>query len=441
MVNVSLGNLIEPPVPDSAAGRAALKALIQERNILAALQALHREMGDVFRIPLPGFSPTVLVGPEANHFVAVTAREDLRWRPEGDPVSQVLRQGLLVTDGDLHDRLRKTMNKPLHKQLLGGYVDSMWQHTDEVSSGWATGQPVDMLVEMRKIALLVLMDTLYAVDFRPQIERLWDAILRTLAFISPGMWVIWPGIPRPGYRRAIDKLNAYLYQIIAERRAAKVSGSDLLGELIEAGLDDDLIRDQLITILIAGHDTSTALLAWSLYLLGAHPEDLARAQDEVDLHLGIETPTLDTVNRLEFLERVNKEALRLYPPIHIGNRMAAQDLAFQDYHIPAGTRLVYSIYLTHRHPDYWDEPERFDPDRFLSERVQALPHYAYVPFGGGPRNCIGMAFAQVEAKVILARLLQNYKFKLASDAVHPHMGATLEPRPGVKMTVQPRHEA
>ncbi|MEJ2710156.1 MAG: cytochrome P450 [Anaerolineales bacterium] len=298
-----------------------------------------------------------------------------------------------------------------------------------------------MLVEMRKIALLVLMDTLYAVDFRPQIERLWDAILRTLAFISPGMWVVWPGIPRPGYRWAIDKLNAYLYQIIAERRAAKVSGSDLLGELIEAGLDDDLIRDQLITILIAGHDTSTALLAWSLYLLGAHPEDLARAQDEVDLHLGKETPTLEAVNRLEFLERVNKEALRLYPPIHIGNRMAAQDLAFKDYHIPAGTRVVYSIYLTHRHPDYWDEPERFDPDRFLSERVQTLPHYAYVPFGGGPRNCIGMAFAQVEAKVILARLLQNYKFKLTSDVVHPHMGATLEPRPGVKMTVQPRQEA
>ncbi|MEJ2710157.1 MAG: cytochrome P450 [Anaerolineales bacterium] len=117
MVNISLGNLIQPPVPDSAAGRAALKALLQERNILAALQALHREMGDIFRIPLPGFSPIVLVGPEANHFVAVTAREDLRWRPEGDPVTQVLRQGLLVTDGDLHDRLRRTMNKPLHKQL------------------------------------------------------------------------------------------------------------------------------------------------------------------------------------------------------------------------------------------------------------------------------------------------------------------------------------
>jgi len=440
MVNISLGNLVQPPVPDSAAGRAALKALIQERNILAALQALHREMGDVFRIPLPGFNPVVLVGPEANHFVAVEARGDLRWRTEGDPVTQLLRRGLLVTDGDLHDQLRRNMNPPLHRQRLDGYLQSMWVRTDQVSAGWPEERPVDMLVEMRKIALLVLMDTLFAVDFKPQIERLWDAILRTLAFISPGMWVIWPGIPRLGYQRAIDKLNAYLYQIIAERRKTKASGRDLLGELIEAGMSDDLIRDQLITILIAGHDTSTALLAWSLYLLGAHGEDLKRAQEEVDTYLGNETPSLDTVNRLEFLERVNKEALRLYPPIHIGNRMAAQDLAFKDYHIPAGTRVVYSIYLSHRHPKYWDEPERFNPDRFLSERVQSLPHYAYVPFGGGPRNCIGMAFAQVEAKVILARLLQNYAFKLASNAVHPHMGATLEPRPGVPMYVKPRQK-
>jgi cytochrome P450 len=438
MVNISLGNLVQPPVPNSAAGRAALKALIQERNILAALQALHREMGDVFRIPLPGFNPVVLVGPEANHFVAVEGRGDLRWRTEGDPVTKLLRRGLLVTDGDLHDRLRRTMNPSLHKQRLDGYLQSMWVRTDEVSAGWKAAQPVDMLVEMRKIALLVLMDTLFAVDFRPQIERLWEAILRTLAFISPGMWVIWPGIPRLGYQRAIDKLNAYLYQIIAKRRAAKGSGRDLLGELIEAGMSDDLIRDQLITILIAGHDTSTALLAWSLYLLGSHPEDLMRAQAEVDAQLGNERPSMEAISRMEFLERVNKEALRLYPPIHIGNRMAAQDLTFQDYRIPAGTRVVYSIYLTHRHPQYWDEPESFHPDRFLSERVQSLPHYAYVPFGGGPRNCIGMAFAQVEAKVILARLLQKYNFKLASKAVHPHMGATLEPRPGVPMYVRAR---
>lgn len=429
-----------PPVPGSIAGRSALKALLKQRNILAALEALHLEMGDVFRIPLPGFNPIVLVGPEANRFVTVTGRSDLRWRPEGDPVANLLRQGLLVTDGEFHDTLRRTMTPPLHKHMLDSYVDSMWRRTDQVSSAWSSSRPVDMLVEMRKVALLILIDALFKVDFSPDMQRLWNSILKTLAYISPGMWVIWPGIPRPGYRQALQAMDGYLYQIIAARREAGGQEGDLLSLLIRTpGMSDGLIRDQLLTMLIAGHDTSTALLAWSLYLLGKHPGELERVRAEVDQIDGRQPPNLETVNRLERMDQVIKETLRLYPPIHIGNRRAAIDLEFKGYQILAGTRVVYSIYLSHRQEKYWPDPQRFDPDRFSPEQSQARPHYAYVPFGGGPRNCIGLAFAQVEVKIVLARILQNFDLELLDTVVHPHMGATLEPRPGVRMLARRRH--
>jgi cytochrome P450 len=436
---VANASLYAPPVPDSQAGRKALSALLQGGGILAALEALHAAMGDVFRIPLPGFNPLFLVGPEANHFVTVSGREGLRWRPEGDPVTRLLRDGLLVTDGDFHDELRRSMAPALHKQMLSQYIELMWRRTDQVSAGWDSRKPVDMLVAMRQAALLILMDALFAVDFSHEMGRLWPSILKTLQYISPGLWVLWPGLPRPGYRRARQKMDNYLYRIIQERRAHPTLGGDLLSRLVQTpGMSDDLIRDQLLTMLIAGHDTSTALLAWSLYLLGRHPEALQRAQDEVDMVLDRQPPDLESVNRLEYLDRVIKEVLRLYPPIHIGNRRAAKELEFQGYRIPAGQRVVYSIYLTHRMPEFWPDPRRFDPQRFTAEQSSLRPHYAYLPFGGGPRNCIGFAFAQVEVKIVLARLLQKYCFELAPGKVHAHMGATLEPRPGVMMFAKPR---
>ena len=432
----------EPPVPGPEAGRHALRALFEQRSVLASLEALHHSIGDVFQIPLPGFNPVVLVGPEANRFVSVTAREDLRWRSEGDPVTELLDQGILVTDGEFHDKLRRSMNPALHKSLLADYQESMWRRTDQVICEWHDGARMDMLVEMRKIALLIFMETLFGVDITADMPSIWRALLRTLAYISPGAWVIFPGIPRPGYAWALQKMDGYLYRIIAERRASQnPSGKDLLGLLIASGFNDKLIRDQLLTMLIAGHDTSTALLAWTLSLLGGHPKWMRRIQEEVVGTLGDESPTLEKVEELVSLELVIKESLRLYPPIHIGNRIAAEDLEFGGYRIPAGKRVVYSIYLTHRHPAYWERPADFLPERFGGIQDRQRPHYAYVPFGGGPRNCIGMPFAQVEVKIVLARIFQTFTLEMTPAdyrKVQPHMGATLEPRPGVWMRVHRR---
>ncbi len=437
--NRSIDRTSTPPTPDGQTGMRALQAMIRQKSPLAALTVFHQTLGDIFQINLPGFKPIVMVGPEANRFVLVTHRAELHWRSEQDPITKLLRQGLLVIDGELHDTLRRVMTPAFHRRMLAVYVAAMWRYTDQISATWPENKPIDMLDQIRRIAMLILVGTMFRTDFTPEMARLWPAVLKSLSYISPGVWVIWPGIPRPGYARALRQLDQYLYEIIRLRRATSQKSDDLLGLLVATpGLSDDLIRDQLFTMLIAGHDTSTALLAWAVYLLGQHPDLAGRAQAEVDAVLGSNIPTLETISQLNYLEQVINETMRLYPPLHLGNRLAAVDLEFQGYHIPAGSRIMYSPFLSHRQPKYWPNPTRFDPDRFASEQAKHRAPYTFVPFGGGPRICLGAAFAQVEAKVILARLLQQFNLTLVQPKVQLHMGVTLEPRPGVIMQVQRR---
>lgn len=426
------------PVPSGDVAWQALQCFVRDRHILSALELIHHHLGDIFQLPLPGFQSVMLAGPEATRMVLVEDRDKLLWRSESDPVTDLLRHGVLVEDGETHDNLRRQMNPALHRKMVDGYVETMQQRTDQILDQWPVERPVDMLVEMRKVALLILMDTLFSEDFTPHLKPLWKSVLQNIRYISPGLWLVWHDIPRPGYRRARQQLDSYLYQLIAARRAVSTEPSDLLGGLIATGMDDDLIRDQLVTMLIAGHDTSTAQLSWSLHLLANHPDVQARARDEVDSVLGASSPTISTISQLAYLDQVVKETLRLYPPIHLGSRVAACDLSFGEHCIPSGTRVLYSIYLTHRHKRYWPDPHRFDPERFAPDAVRQRPPYVYLPFGGGPRNCIGVAFAQVEAKVVLARILQRFELQPTSSHVKPKMGATLEPHPGVRLNLRRR---
>jgi cytochrome P450 len=429
------------PIPqaDAELGLQVLQAFRHEKSPLAALRVMRDNLGDIFQVTLPGFRPVFLSGPEYSRFVLVDGRQNFLWRSEGDPVTRLLRHGLLVEDGASHDQLRAPMNDILSGKRASDHIETFWRSTDAVSLVWQNGQTVDMLEEMRKAALLIFMKSLLAVDFQADMEKLWQPILRLLKYISPGLWIIAPNLPRPGYQKAIRTMDAYLLQLIIERRANPIDSQDLLSRLVSIPeFDNNLIRDQLLTMLIAGHDTSTALLAWTLYLLGSHRDALARAQAEADLSLQGSTPTEKTPAELPFLETVIKESLRLYPPIHVGNRRAAKDIPIGDFTIPARTRVMYSIYLTQRDPKYWPEPDRFIPARFERSSGAKPAPFSYIPFGGGPRTCIGAAFAQVEAKIVLARLLSNFDLTLVNPNVRPYMGATLEPRPGVMMRVQRR---
>ncbi|GAB4576399.1 MAG: cytochrome P450 [Anaerolineae bacterium] len=427
------------PRPDGKTALAALRSLVRNRNLLYALDVFHAALGDVFELTLPGQRAIVLVGPEASRLVLITGRDKFLWRMADDPVVTLFGGGLLVVDGEEHARLRNMMNPALHRRALAGYVADMVRLTDATMADWTPDAPLIMLDEMRKITLKILTETLFAVDVTPDLARLWQPVLKAIQFISPGYWLLSGRLPRPGYTRQIGVLNAYLDAIIARRRSElPTDADDLLSVLIASGMDDRLIRDQLITLLIAGHDTTTALLAWALHLLTAHPAVLARVQSEVETVLGGSPPTLESAARLPYLSQVIDETLRLYPPVHLGSRLVAEDVPFQDYVLPAGARVMYSIYLTHRHPDYWEEPERFNPDRFDRANKRAIPPYAFLPFGGGPRNCIGAAFGQLEAKVILARVVQRFDLRASGVPIRMSVKATLEPHPGVPVFVHPR---
>lgn len=405
-------------------GRTALNAFIKERSPLGPLKVMAKEIGRFFQIPIPGFRPFVVFGPEANRKVLVTERNKVLWR-NSDPVTDLLRSGVLVTDGEEHDQYRDLMEPSLHPAMLSEYKQMMIEQTDRVTSTWKDGQIVDMLVESREIALLIIMQALFSKDVWDDMPRLWTPILKAIKYISPGAWIFWRKMPRIGYKRHLKALDEYLFGIIEERRKRKEGEGDLLQHLIDAGLSDDVIRDQMLTMLIAGHDTSTALLAWAFALLGQNPDIHARLVEQID-----------TSERSPLLDQVIKESLRLYPPIHIGNRRVAEEMNFDHGHIPAGERMFYSIYLTHRDPSIWEDAENFCPERFAHGRK--TPPFSYVPFGGGPRACIGAAFGQAEARIVLSRLLQTYRFKFTNHKVHAYMGATLEPRPGVKMRVTKR---
>jgi cytochrome P450 len=414
-------------------GRAALRALFAERSPLGPLKVMAKHVGRFFQIPLPGFRPYVVFGPEANRKVLVTERDKVLWR-NTDPVTDLLRRGVLIVDGEEHDRYRKLMEPPLHPSQLPQYTEMMITQTERVASQWRDGDTVDMLVESRKIALLIIMQTLFSKDVWDDLPFIWTPILKAIEYISPGMWIIWRKMPRPGFRKPLRELDAYLFGIISDRRrltidrtenspSSTVHGpNDLLQHLIDAGLTDDVIRDQMLTMMIAGHDTSTALLAWTFALLGQHPDVHQRVVEE-----------LDTLDKSPLLDQVIKESLRLYPPIHIGNRRIAEEMEFGEDKIPVGERMFYSIYLTHRDPEIWENAEDFCPERFAHGRK--TPPMSYVPFGGGPRACIGAAFGQAEARIVMSHLLRNYKFEFTNHKIHPHMGATLEPRPGVFMRV------
>lgn len=442
--------------PDTSAdpqtGLAVLKAFLKEKSPLGPLRVMAERVGRFFQVPLPGFKPYIVFGPEAVRKVLVTERHKFLWRNH-DPVTDLLDRGVLVTDGEEHNHYRKLMEPSLHPGQLPGYAEMMRQQTEQVSAIWQDGQTVDMLVEGRKIALLIIIQALFSRDAWDDLPRIWKPILKAIDYISPGAWILWRRIPRPGYKKHLKTLDNYLYGIIAERRKAILGirysntrssnieysntespNNDLLQHLIDANLPDKTIRDQMLTMLIAGHDTSTALLAWAFALLGQNPDVTARLVRDLDESEPGQKPPL--------LDQVIKETLRLYPPIHIGNRIAAEDVTFgEGQTILAGSRMFYSIYLTHRDPAIWENPDQFQPERFARERSKTPP-MAYVPFGGGPRACIGAAFGQAEARIVLAYLLQTFTFEPVNPQnIHPHMGATLEPRPGVLMKVTRRQSS
>jgi cytochrome P450 len=280
------------------------------------------------------------------------------------------------------------------------------------------------------------------------LDRTWPIINRR---IGETFWStkLETSLPLPANRRfwrALRELDTVVYQIIAERRQTRRDESDLLSMFLAArddetgaGMTDRQLRDEVVTMLLAGHETTSLLLSWTYYLLSQHPGARRSIEDEVDREIGNGRPTFAHIDRLTFTRRVLEESLRLYPPAWGFSRRALGDDELGGYRIPKGSLVFLIPFVVHRRPKLWPDPDRFDPGRFAPEHESTRPRFAYIPFGGGPRGCIGNQFAMLEAQLIVATIAQRYRIELVPDQdIRPEPLITLRPAPGIRAILRQR---
>ncbi|MGH8723040.1 MAG: cytochrome P450, partial [Burkholderiales bacterium] len=295
----------------------------------------------------------------------------------------------------------------------------------------------DMMGAALEVAATVLFGAELRAEARPVGEALDVALreaLRRVYALLP-LPLLLPSPANLRFRRALSHLHALIEQVIERRRRSGQARGDLLDALLQE-LDGRALRDDVITFLLAGHETTANALVWTFWLLGQHPEVAARLRSEIDAALGRQPPTLDDLPRLAYVRMVLDEAMRLYPPVWVVDRNTIAEDVIGGHRIRKGTLVMLSQYVTHRHPAFWPEPERFDPERFAPEAAKARPRYAYFPFIGGPRMCIGAQFAVTEAMLILACLAPRFELTpVPGHPVEPNPSVTLRPRHGAPMRV------
>lgn len=429
---------------------------VMQHDPLGGLLALHRQYGDVVRHRLAFITSHLLAHPDhVRHVLQEHARGYRKDRLALGLVRRVLGEGLLTSEGEHWLRQRRLAQPAFHRQRLAGFATLMARATEARMDTWEqaarTGTPLDIAEELMRMTMSIVSEALLGGDVGDEAMVVGEAFteLNTqLAHRVRSLNLLPPVLPTEADRRfraANARLDAVVGAIIERRRRAG-GGGDLLAMLMEARdaetgatMDDAQLRSEVVTMLLAGHETTAAGLSWTVSLLARHPEAEAKLLSELDAVLGGRTPTVEDLPHLSYTRMVFAEAIRLYPPIPLITRVAIEDDEIGGYHIPAGSTVVVSQYVTHRHSDFWPEPERFIPERFAAETEADRHRFAYFPFGSGPRQCIGNSFALMEAQIILATALQRYRLHLPpGHAVVPETLLTLRPRGGLPMLIEAR---
>jgi cytochrome P450 len=355
-------------------------------------------------------------------------------------------EGLLTNEGDSWLRQRRLSAPAFHRERVSTYASIMTSYAQQMLAGWKDGETLDIHQEMMRLTLQVVVRALFNVEAEQSAEI--SSALNLIMSNTTGIRILLPPIarylPTPrmiSFRRAVTRMDHTVYSIIAQHRASKNDSGDLLSMLIAARdedgsrMSDKQLRDEVLTFLIAGHETTALTLTWTWHLLAQHPQAERKLHQELDRVLGGRVPEFSDLPALTYTERVIKESMRLYPPAWSLARTVISEFELRGYRIPAGANVVMSQWIMHRNPAYFPEPEKFDPDRWSPEKAQKLPRFAYFPFGGGPRQCIGSSFAMMEATLLLATIAQN--FQLHSVPGHPIVlvpSFTLRPKYGMRMT-------
>ncbi len=404
-----------------------------------------REGGDVARLGLRG--ALLVSAPDAIERVLVENHRNYSKRTPGQSrLRKFLGYGLLTSEGSFWLRQRRMTQPAFHRERLEGFAATMSGAAAEMLERWRPlverGETFDLAAESTRLTLRIVCATLFGFDSRAETEAVGRAIAVRLGQfrrrIDNPLLDLFSFLPTADNRAlaaANRELDRVVYGLIARRRAAP-GGNDLLSMLMAArdedtgeSMDDRQLRDEVMTLFLAGFETTSNALNWTFVLLAQHPEIGARLRREASGVLGGRPPALADLARLPYALAVLKESMRLYPPAWIMARRAEDDDVLAGFAVPKDALVLMSPYVVHRHPGFWKDPDRFDPERFLDGRADALPRYAYFPFGGGPRQCIGNAFAMMEAQLILASVAQNHRVELAGlSPVVPEPTVTLRPR-------------
>jgi len=412
---------------------------------------------DVVNIPVGPRNVFLVRRPEHVKYVLQDNVKTFSKRTRGyEALRLVLGNGLLTSEGDFWLRQRRLAQPSFHRQRIAGFGQKMTELTGQMLETWlpkaVRREQFDVAREMMALTLRIVGWTLLGTEVGPDSPAVGKAltvllhqvIRRTTVLLKLPSWA-----PTPSHfilNRARSQLDRVVTKVVEERRRAGGGGEDLLGMLMSArdeetgqSMSNEQLRDEVMTIFLAGHETTANALTWTLYLLSHHPEIRARLEREVDAALGGRVPGFVDLPKLTYPLAVVQEAMRLYPPVALLMRRAEKEDSIGGYRIPNQVFVAVSPYVTHRDPTVFPNPESFEPDRFVGERAASIPRFAYLPFSSGPRICIGNNFALMEAQLVLSMIVQRYRLDLVrGHPVEPESAVTLRPRYGMKMTIASR---
>ena len=435
-------------------------------NPILLFQHLAKTFGSVSHYKLGGSNIVFINDPELIREILVTKASAFIKERTQNRMKILLGEGLITSEGEFHMRQRRIAAPAFHRQRIQAYAGIVVERAAAMRANWKPGQTFDMSAAMMELTLEIVARTLFATDVTAEIREINDevnVIMRLYNYLialpraeSYLRWPI-PGLIR--FRKARARLDAVVYRMIAERRALNEDRGDLLSMLLAAryegegitgerkatveqgGMSDRQLRDEVITIFLAGYETVANALTWTWYLLSENPAAAEKMQEEIDDVLRGRLPTLDDLPRLRTTEMVFAEAMRLYPPAWAMGRQSTQIVEIGPYRLPAGTYFFFSQYILQRSEQFYPEPLRFDPERFTPEQKAARPRFTYFPFGGGSRQCIGEAFAWMEGVLTLATLAQRWQFRMVpGQAVDVQPKITLRPKFAMMMVAGERSD-
>ncbi len=420
-------------------------------DLLGFLTRCAREYGDFVAFRLGPRRLILLSDPDSIDYVLVTAARNFTKHFALRMNSLLLANGLLTSEGDFWLRQRRLIQPAFQRDRVSAYGGVMVAYTERLLAGWRDGETRDLHAEMMRLTLEIVAKTLFDADVGDHTSNVGAALEVAMASFVSRLFKMFPlprWLPTPGnlrLKRAVRRLDAIIYGLIEQRRRDATPRSDLLSMLVQAQDEDGTrmtsrqVRDEAMTLFLAGHETTAIALSWLWYLLAQHPEVEARLLDELRSVLGGRAPTVADLPRLRYTDMVVTESMRLYPPVYTIGREPIADCEIAGYPVTAGTTLLMSQWVMHRDPRFYEDPLEFRPERWADGLARRLPKYAYFPFGGGPRTCIGNTFAQMEAVLILATMAPRFHFDLVpGHPVEPGPSITLRPRSGIRAVLRRR---